>query len=255
MSAATVSQPIARRDGMNYDFALKAAAVKLLKGVLAARNSSGYITNASDAAGLMVVGVHREEVDNSAGSAGDLDAKIETGIFLLSNSVTGPLTDADIGKRCFVEDNQTVASSGGTHGVVAGIVRKVDDSGVWVQVGNLDASVQPFRLPTLVDADGATITAALSGGVISNAGASGAATFALPPATAGLTFTFVVQAAQELRIDPNATETIALPSTGVQGAAGKYLVADAIGEKVQLVCLTAGKWDVIHYSGIWTAEA
>lgn len=108
--------------------------------------------------------------------------------------------------------------------------------------------------PVLVDADGATLTAAYNGGVISNAGASGAATFVLPAAKVGMEFTFIVEAAQELRIDPSGTETIALPSTGVQGAAGKYLTADAVAEKVKLVCLTEGTWDVEHYSGTWTAE-
>jgi hypothetical protein len=51
--------------------------------------------------------------------------------------------------------------------------------------------------------------------------------FALPAAVVGLNIAFASGATQELRIDPNGTETIALPSTGVQGAAGKYLVADA----------------------------
>jgi hypothetical protein len=64
----------------------------------------------------------------------------------------------------------------------------------------------------------------------------------------------VVEAAQELRLDPSGTQTIALPSSGVQGAAGKYLTADAVGEKVDLICITTGTWDVVSYSGTWTAE-
>jgi hypothetical protein len=107
----------------------------------------------------------------------------------------------------------------------------------------------------IVDEDGATLTAAQSGAIVSNAGASGAATFVLPAAVPGLGYTFIVEAAQELRIDPDGTETIALPSTGVQSAAGKYIGADAIGEKVKIHCLTAGTWDVEHYSGTWTAQA
>lgn len=97
---------------------------------------------------------------------------------------------------------------------------------------------------------------ALYGGhVVSNAGASGAVTFTLPPAVPGMKVDALVEAAQELRLDPSGTQTIALPSTGVQGASGKYLTANAIGEKVQLVCVTANTWDVLGYSGTWEAEA
>jgi hypothetical protein len=74
------------------------------------------------------------------------------------------------------------------------------------------------------------ITEAYSGGIFTNEGASGAAVFALGPAALGVELTFMVMTAQELRIDPSGTETIALPSSGAQGAAGKYLTADAVGE-------------------------
>lgn len=61
-------------------------------------------------------------------------------------------------------------------------------------------------------------------------------------------------AAQELRIDPSGTETIALPSTGAQGGAGKYLTADAVGEWVRLLCVKAGQWQVTGYAGTWAHE-
>jgi len=101
---------------------------------------------------------------------------------------------------------------------------------------------------------GDTLTAAESGSTHTNTGASGAVTLVLPAATVGQEFTFVVGAVQELRIDPNTTQTIGLPSTGVQGAAGKYLVADAVGEWVTLYCAIAGTWTAKGYFGTWTAE-
>lgn len=254
MSAATTSQTVDKRNGSKFAFPLLAAAVKLLQGVLWMRNSSGYITNASDASGGKVVGVGAEEVDNSAGSAGDLDCIAERGIFLFTNG-TVALTRANIGQVCYVEDNQTVSASGGSYGVVAGVVEDVTTEGVWVNVGVAPLEGVGRKRPVLIDTDGATLTPALSGGVISNLGASAAAVFALPPAVPGLDFTFLVEVAQELRIDPNGTETIALPSSGVQSAAGKYIGADAIGEKVHIVCISAGTWDVEHYSGTWTAES
>lgn len=134
MSAATVSQPIDSRNDNAYQFS--AAAVKLLAGVMWARNGSGYVTNAADASGYIVVGVGKEEVDNSAGSAGDLECVAQRGVFKFANDTGTAVTDADIGKTCYVLDNQTVSGDPGSYSVIAGIVRKVDSDGVWVDVGN-----------------------------------------------------------------------------------------------------------------------
>jgi len=100
-----------------------------------------------------------------------------------------------------------------------------------------------------------TVTATDIGKTFTNAGATGAITFALPAATVGLWYRFAVGAAQALQIDPNGTETIALPSTGAQSAAGKYIAADAVGEFVEIFCAVAGDWNVASYIGTWTAEA
>lgn len=97
--------------------------------------------------------------------------------------------------------------------------------------------------------------AAYRGAVVSNVGATGAVTFVLPAAKVGMAVNALVEVAQALRLDPNGTETIALPSTGAQGAAGKYLQASAVKDGVRLVCITEGTWDVLSYSGTWTAEA
>ena len=112
------------------------------------------------------------------------------------------------------------------------------------------------RAPITVEAHtaGDTLTTAENGTMHTNTGAGGTITIVLPAATVGLHYYFQVGAAQELRIDPNGTETISLPSSGVAGAAGKYLVADAVGESVHLVCGIAGTWGVFGYTGTWTAE-
>jgi hypothetical protein len=112
-------------------------------------------------------------------------------------------------------------------------------------------------LPVTVSATGGAVSRdeAFRNVHVSNAGASGATTFTLPAAEPGMRVTAVVEAAQPLRLDPSGTQTIALPSTGVQSAAGKYIAADAIGENVTLVCLTIGTWDVTNFTGTWTAEA
>lgn len=129
-----------------------------------------------------------------------------------------------------------------------------DLSGITITLPSAQPITAATTLQTVLKTAGATLAAGFTGGVISNIGAGGAVTMVLPPATAGLNYTFVVEAAQELRIDPNTTQTIALPSTGVQGAAGKYLTANAVGANVRLVCLTAGTWSVTGHAGTWTAE-
>lgn len=101
---------------------------------------------------------------------------------------------------------------------------------------------------------GDTLLAAESGSIHTTTGASGTVTFALPAAVVGLEYGFYVGAAQELRIDPNGSETISLPSTGVAGGGGKYLTADAIGETVHIVCAKAGTWAIVGFTGTWTAE-
>ncbi len=111
------------------------------------------------------------------------------------------------------------------------------------------------RLTLEAHTSGDTLTAAESGSIHTNAGASGAVTLVLPSAVVGLFFIFYVQAAQELRLDPAGSETIALPSTGAQSAAGKYITADAAGEYVQVVCTLAGQWEVMSYRGTWAAES
>jgi hypothetical protein len=93
------------------------------------------------------------------------------------------------------------------------------------------------------------------GKTLLNTGASGAVTFALPAAIPGYEVFAHVVAAQSLRLDPNGSETIALPSTGVQGAAGKYLGSSTAGATVHLKCSVAGTWDVLGYTDTWAAEA
>ena len=92
-----------------------------------------------------------------------------------------------------------------------------------------------------------------NGKTFTNEGASGAITFSLPPATVGQWFRFVVKAAQELRIDPNGTETMSLPSSGAKQSAGAYLTANADGESLEIACVKAGEWESNSYTGTWTA--
>jgi hypothetical protein len=102
-------------------------------------------------------------------------------------------------------------------------------------------------------ADYTVVAGTDNGKTFTNEGAAGAIVFALPAATVGQWFRFQVKAAQELRIDPNGTETMSLPSSGAKQAAGAYLTANADGEALEIECVKAGEWESRYYTGTWTA--
>jgi hypothetical protein len=219
-------------------------------------NSQAVSADPTMAASAIVQGFAAATSDNQTGIKGAKTVEVKSGLLRLKSD--GNLTAAHLRSPCRVVDDHTVGIPAGTGADrIAGILMAIDGSFAWVLVvPEINTQLTgPFRRRVIVDADGATLTAGDSGAIVSNAGASGAAPFLLPAATVGLEFTFVVEAAQELRIDPSGTETIALPATGVQQAAGKYITADAIGERIHIVCITAGTWDVLYHQGTWTVEA
>lgn len=98
-----------------------------------------------------------------------------------------------------------------------------------------------------------TILAGENGSVFSTKGAAGTVVFTLPAAVVGLRYGFYVGAVQELRVDPNGTQIMQLPSTGANQAAGAYLTANAIGETLSIECYETGVWSVKSSVGTWTA--
>ncbi len=97
-----------------------------------------------------------------------------------------------------------------------------------------------------------TLTAAESGSVHSNLGATATVTLTLPAsAPEGTTFSFAVQAGQELRIDPG-TATIRDDSGQT---ADKYKSAGAVGACLSLVADANSDWATVARNGTWTEEA
>lgn len=151
------------------------------------------------------------------------------------------------------------ASNGRVSSTASGIpigiaLTAASNAGEIIEVLRLDSPESLSFSPTEAHTADDALSADESGSTHTTYGASGTVVFSLPAATVGLSFRFVVGAAQELRIDPNGTETISLPSTGVAGAAGKYLTANAAGESVELRCVQAGTWAAFAFTGTWTAE-
>ena len=106
------------------------AAAKIYTGALVALNSAGKAVPASDTAGLTVIG--RAELTAESGKM----VTVKTGCFRFDNSTsTAEIKATEIGKVCYVADDQTVSKTGGTNNIVAGLVFDIDKKGVWVLAG------------------------------------------------------------------------------------------------------------------------
>ena len=96
-----------------------------------------------------------------------------------------------------------------------------------------------------------TLTESESGSIHTNLGATGTVTLTLPAsAEAGTKFTFAVQAAQQMRVDPGA----ATIRDNSGQTADKYKWADAIGECLVLVADENGDWVTVAKNGVWSEE-
>jgi len=114
---------------------LVAASTLIEGGKMVAINGDGYAVEAADAAGLRVVGVADQRVDNSSGADGALRVGVYEGqLFKLKNSATNAVDVADQGALVFVENDETVADAAGSKGIVAGRCVEVVSDGVWVQI-------------------------------------------------------------------------------------------------------------------------
>ncbi len=110
------------------------AAAKVFAGSLVAANASGYATPGAASGTLTYLGRAEETVDNSAGNAGDKSVLVRRGkAFKWGNYASDAVTQASMGKPCFIYDDAQVAltSNNGARSV-AGIVVGVDTDGVWV---------------------------------------------------------------------------------------------------------------------------
>jgi hypothetical protein len=149
-----------------------AAGALIFAGGIVCRNAAGLAVRGSATVGLRAVGRANEHVDNTAGGAGDLKIKVEEGVFRFANAGADPIAVADIGNRCFIADDQTVAkTSGAGTRPPAGRIVDIDAQGVLVLMGDdVLASRKiyvPVRIATLV-AGGAYYAPAPAAGRVTN---------------------------------------------------------------------------------------
>lgn len=140
MAATTIDRNTARKlvERIVAEDALLAATTTIPNGVLVATNAAGELINAADVAGATVIGRAPRRMVNGAGAASKINPKAyaEAGVFKFGTTGGNAVTAADVGKNCFVLDNQTVVKTAGTvNAIVAGVVDSIDpDGGIWVKV-------------------------------------------------------------------------------------------------------------------------
>ncbi|MBL0949263.1 MAG: hypothetical protein IBJ08_00860 [Pseudomonas sp.] len=135
MVALTKDRNTVRRDGVQFNDPV-AASTRIFAGALVCLNAAGFAVPGSTSATLKARGRAEEQVDNRDGAAGALRIETRRGVFPFANSAAADeITRADIGNECFIVDDQTVAKTSATDTrSVAGIIRDLDDAGVWVEI-------------------------------------------------------------------------------------------------------------------------
>jgi hypothetical protein len=120
-----------RAQGTNRHRTRKLAAVKCYKGGLAAVNAAGYLTPATDTAGLVVVGVFEETVDNSAGVAGDLSAAYITGVEVELDNAAGAIVQGTL-KAVVSDDHSVTTAAVAVNDIAVGNVTEFTAASAWV---------------------------------------------------------------------------------------------------------------------------
>lgn len=143
MSALTANIEIAEQDGFIVNTPVAVDIV--YKGALCKFNAAGYLAPCATEAGTFFAGICQEETDNSAGSAGDLSARIRTdGTHLLTGA---GLAQSDVGSLVYASDDQTITTTdSGDLQLVGRITKYVSATSVWVDIFGISLAAATFAL-------------------------------------------------------------------------------------------------------------
>ncbi|GHT92618.1 hypothetical protein AGMMS49545_10460 [Betaproteobacteria bacterium] len=132
MTALTQDTNIIRRDGVDFVFPV-AAGAWIHAGAVVALNADGYAVPGTTATDLQGAGIAQAAADNRTGAAGSVTIAVRRGCYQLANSAAADtIRRCDIGKPCYIVDDNTVALTA-TGKSQAGVIRDVDGNGVWVE--------------------------------------------------------------------------------------------------------------------------
>ena len=136
MAALTAGRATPRRDPDCTSLPV-AAGVVIYKGSIVVINAAGFACPGKTGVGVTVLGCAERRANATGLTDGAISVTVRSGIcFKWANSTAADLiTAAKVGQPCYVVDDQTVASNdGGGTRPVCGIIKGVEQDGVWVYV-------------------------------------------------------------------------------------------------------------------------
>jgi hypothetical protein len=109
------------------------ANVKIYAGAIVV-NDAGVAAPARTATGLVAIGRAERTADNTGGSAGAIRVRVQRGVFGFKNQGDDAIVAADIGKDCYLVDDETVAKGSASNTrSIAGKVFAIDGDTVFVE--------------------------------------------------------------------------------------------------------------------------
>ncbi len=123
-------------------FELPMAVDIVYKGGMVCLNAAGFAAPASDALDYSrVVGVAFETVDNSGGSAGDINVRLDSGRSFKFTAAS--IDTGDVGRMMYVTDDNVFNDARGSFAIPAGVLVERDSSTVgWIYIPGPDEAVQ-----------------------------------------------------------------------------------------------------------------
>ena len=114
MTATTTPINTEYRDGILIPLALAASAI-VLQGTFAVVGTNGYALASAAVGGedQVCIGIWENDAENDGANGAALGLVRRNKQFLVSNSATDPVTQAELGSQIYIQDNQTVAKTDG----------------------------------------------------------------------------------------------------------------------------------------------
>ena len=130
--AVTANQLVKREDDTVLNNVPVAASTRIYAGTLVFEKSDGFADDDTGSGANNFLGISRDDVDNSSGSAGDLNVELwREGIFTLTGA---SFAQTSVGKPVFASDNYTLSLTGAGNSFVGIIEGYISSTKVRVRI-------------------------------------------------------------------------------------------------------------------------